>query len=95
METRKKIHVVAGSHREYLELIKKKRGEFFSEPHMTEEIFPEYIYVSDVDQLRGLCRIEGFYYGTYWARNDIDDIKLNIDIIKHVMKSNKDTDGNN
>ena len=83
---RKRIFVVAGSHREYLEVIQKKRAEFFSEPLVTEEIFPEYIYVSHVDVLRGRSEIEGFYYGTYWSRPDLNDIKFAIDIIKARQK---------
>ena len=83
---RKRIFVVAGSHREYLEVIQKKRAEFFSEPLVTEEIFPEYLYVSHVDILRGRSEIEGFYCGTYWSRPDIEDIKFAIDTIKSRMK---------
>jgi hypothetical protein len=58
---------------------------------MTEEIFPDYIYVSHVDILRGRSEIEGFYCGTYWARPDLYDIKFAIDVIKSRMK----LDGNN
>ena len=52
----------------------------------TGEIFPQYIYVSHVDTLRGRSEIEGFYYGTYWSRPDLNDIKFAIDIIKAGQK---------
>jgi len=91
MRTRspKQIFVVAGNHREFLDVVNKKRKEFFDATtlaNLTEE-FPDYIFVSHVDTLRGRSEIEGFYCGTYWTRPDIDDIKFVIDIIKAKMNA--------
>ena len=77
--------MVAGNHREFLDVVKKKKKEFFNVPVTNEnmfEEFPDYIYVSHVDILRGRSEIEGFYWGTYWSRPDLHDIKFVIDIIK-------------
>jgi hypothetical protein len=46
----------------------------------------EYVFVSDVIQLRGLETIEGFYLGSYKDRPDINEINTLIQIIKHKNK---------
>jgi hypothetical protein len=76
----KVVHVVAGTANEFKEIHRKKQLEYYDTPQT--EVFPKYVYVSSVDMLRGLGNIEGFYYGTYWARDDIDDIKFVIEMIK-------------
>ena len=43
----------------------------------------EYVFVSDVIQLRGLETIEGFYLGSYKDRPDLNQINELIQIIKH------------
>lgn len=81
---RKQIFVVAGNHREFVTLVGKKKYEFYSATTLENlaEEFPDYIYVSHVDILRGRSEIEGFYWGTYWSRPDLQDIKFAIDVIK-------------
>ena len=67
-------YVVAGNYDEYKAYVKRKpRIEFY------------YKYVVDVETLRGLSEIDGFYYGTYKDRSDIDDIIVQIAIIKSKM----------
>ena len=61
-------------------------GEFLS--HMNEMGYDhsEYVYVSDIIQLRGLTEVEGCYIGTWRERPDIDEIRELIDIIKLKMQ---------
>lgn len=67
-------YVVAGNYDEYKAYVKRKpRIEFY------------YKYVVGVDTLRGLSEIDGFYYGTYKDRPDIDDIIVQIAVIKSRM----------
>ena len=64
-------YVVAGNYGEYKAYIKHKpRIEFY------------YRYVDSIDILRGLSDIDGFYYGTYESRHDINEIRAAIAIIK-------------
>ena len=64
-------YVVAGNYDEYKAYVKRKpRIEFY------------YKYVSSIDTLRGLSEIDGFYYGSYESRSDINEIKTAINIIK-------------
>lgn len=67
--------VVAGNYREYNQHIHKMGYN----PN-------EYVFVSDVIQLRGLETIEGFYLGTYKDRPDLNQINALIQIIKHRNK---------
>lgn len=80
---RKQIFVVSGSHSEYTEVLERKRKEYFVPGvSMFTEVFPDYIYVSNVDILRGRSEIEGFYCGTYWSRPDLEEIRFVIETIK-------------
>ena len=45
----------------------------------------EYVFVSDVIQLRGLETIEGFYLGSYKDRPDIAEIQQIIAISKSMV----------
>ena len=56
--------VVAGNYREYDQHIRKMGYN----PN-------EYVFVSDVIQLRGRDTIEGFYLGSYKDRPDIEEIQ--------------------
>jgi hypothetical protein len=67
--------VVAGNVREYNQHI-----------HKMGYNKNEYVFVSDVIQLRGLETIEGFYLGTYKDRPDLNQINSLIQIIKHRNK---------
>lgn len=85
---RRQIFVVAGNHREFTDVIKRKQDEFFSDPHLVRvEPFPDYIFVSNVEILRGRSTIEGFYYGSYSTRHDIKEIQFTIKMIKAKMNS--------
>jgi len=84
-QSRRQIFVVAGNHSEFMHILKKKHEEFFFAS--IEETFPNYIYVSHVDILKGRSEIEGFYCGTYWTRQDLHDIKFVIDVIKARMNA--------
>lgn len=64
-----KKYVIAGNYKEYKYFIDKKK--FNPE---------EYVYVNDADSLRGLHDIHGYYVGTWRSRQDIDSIKLNIEM---------------
>ena len=67
--------VVAGNYEQYRNHIRKMRYDH-----------KEYVYVSDVRQLRGREKIEGFYIGTWQDRPDIDEIKMTIAVIKERSK---------
>lgn len=88
---RRQIFVVAGNHREFTDVIKRKQDEFFSDPKKVYvvhvEPFPDYIFVSNVEILRGRSTIEGFYYGSYSTRHDIKEIQFTIKMIKAKMNS--------
>lgn len=77
-DKKKKIYIVAGNYNEYRDYVNRKKLE---DPEKYKNI--ELIYVNSEITLLGLSEIEGFYIGTYYERNDIEDIKRNIQIIKH------------
>ena len=70
--TPSRIYVVAGNNSEYLELVKMKPAE---DRH-------RYVFVNNLDKIRGLSKIEGVYYGTYASRKDIEEIQVMIKAIK-------------
>lgn len=72
------IYIVAGSFEQYRNYCLKKKEQYDERG----EIFPLHKYVSNVDTLRGLNSIKGFYIGTYEQRSDIDQIKFQIAVIK-------------
>jgi hypothetical protein len=84
MTTRKKIFIVAGTAEEFL-AYKRKKVALWSQKSTDMELdyFPEYIYVSDVSQLRGLEDVTGYFIGSYASRPDIEEIKLVIAMIKN------------
>lgn len=72
------IYIVAGSFEQYRKYCFKKKAEYDERG----ETFPLHQFVSNVDRLRGLKSIKGFYIGTYEKRSDIDVIKWQIAAIK-------------
>ena len=73
------IYIVSGNYKEYTDYVCRNR--FKDERHM---------YVHNVDYLRGLNEIKGFYIGTYYNRPDIEAIKEYISIIKSSKRIKKD-----
>ena len=73
------IYIVAGNYKEYTDYVCRNR--FKDE---------QYTYVQDVDYIRGLNEIKGFYIGTYYSRPDIEAIKEYIEIIKSTKRIKKD-----
>jgi hypothetical protein len=73
------IYIVAGNYKEYTDYVYKNhdKGE-------------RYTYVQDVDYIRGLNEIKGFYIGTYFKRSDIDDIKERVAISKRISDNDKE-----
>jgi hypothetical protein len=65
----KKKFVVAGNYGQYKYWLSQKG-------YMAHE----YIYVSDVNMMRGIENPTGFFVGTYEQRPDIDEIKMQIRI---------------
>jgi hypothetical protein len=88
---RRIIHVVAGTYEEYRELHKRKEKEYLDKQYEQTEVFPKYSYVATVDQLKGLDKIEGFYYGSYEQRYNINELRQIIEIIKRRMKESSET----
>lgn len=64
-------YVVAGNHSQFVNYVNKnsKDGVF-------------YTYVYGPDQLRGLSEISGVFIGTFEDREDIEEIRLQIKLIK-------------
>jgi len=84
MTTKKKIFIVTGTYQEFVSYKSKKSAEWLQKStDMELDPFPEYIYVSDVNQLRGLEDITGYFIGSYANRPDIEEIKLVITMIKN------------
>jgi hypothetical protein len=79
------IYIVAGNYKEYTDYVCRNRDK--------DE---RYTYVHDVDYIRGLNEIKGFYIGTYYSRPDINLIKQYISIIKSRTKpsARRDIDRN-
>ena len=73
------IYIVAGNYKEYTDYVCRNRDK--------DE---RYTYVQDVDYIRGLNEIKGFYIGTYYSRPDIEAIKEYISIIKSHKRIKKD-----
>lgn len=67
--------VVAGTYAEYIQHI-----------HKMGYNKNEYVFVSDVIQLRGLETIEGFYLGSYKDRPDITEIQQIIAFSKSMVR---------
>lgn len=64
-----KKYIIAGNYNEYKYFIDRKKFD----PQ-------EYIYVNNADTLRGLYNIHGYYVGSWRKRQDIDIIKMNIEL---------------
>ena len=77
-----KTYVVAGNYEEFRWHIKNKLNRLWSEGLTTELTMSDFVYVSSVNQLRGLSTIKGYYYGSYMKRPDIAEIQNMIQIIK-------------
>jgi hypothetical protein len=76
----KRIYIVAGTFDEFKGVQARKLQEYRSDP--TLYVYPELRYVWSTEVLRGLSNIEGFYYGSYEQRPDIDEIRQLIATIK-------------
>ncbi len=70
-------YIVAGNYNEYQAYVRRKTRD---------QVY--YKYVSDVDIIRGLSEIDGYYIGSYASRKDIEDIKTLIIIIKSKQQIN-------
>jgi len=82
MTTKKKIFIVAGNFTEF-EAYKAKKLHEWTEYHVGDtDYFPEYVYVSNAKQLKGVQPIEGYYIGSYMERDDLDEITWCIKAIK-------------
>lgn len=76
-----RIFIVAGNLHQFA-YYKQKKWKTFKETAADDEVFPDYIYVRNLDAIRGMTSIKGFYIGTYYDRADIEDIKTHIATIK-------------
>jgi len=81
MTPKKKIFIVAGNLKEFEDYQRKKLHEWTEYSNILDP-FPEYVYVSNANQLRGLNEIEGYYIGSYEDRTDLDEITWCIKAIK-------------
>lgn len=68
-----KYYVVAGNYTQFHTFIKKKAGELWLSGNH-EVTLSHFVYVSGVDQLRGISNPTGWFYGTWYERTDIRDI---------------------
>jgi hypothetical protein len=82
MTTKKKIFIVAGNLIEFESYKAKKLVEWTEYGGELEGYFPEYVYVGNAWQLKGLNEVEGYYIGSYKNRIDFDEIEWCIKAIK-------------
>jgi hypothetical protein len=97
MTTRKKIFIVAGNVQEFEAYKAKKLVEWTEYSNMVDP-FPEYVYVQNAWQLKGLNEIEGYYIGSYKNRTDLDEVlwcikaikgqQNNVDNLKNIVSVN-------
>ena len=82
MTAKKKIFIVAGNLREFDAYKQRKLYEWSVGPSAKIDPFPEYVYVQNAWQLKGLNEIEGYFIGTYKNRTDLEEIEWSIKAIK-------------
>lgn len=82
MTAKKKIFIVAGNHNEFESYKQRKLYEWSVGPSAKIDPFPEYVYVQNAWQLKGLNEIEGYFIGTYKNRTDLEEIEWSIKAIK-------------
>jgi len=80
--SRKKIYIVAGNLKEFEAYETKKRVVWTEYSKSLGYEFPDYVYVGNAWQLKGLDEIEGYYIGSYKIRPDLDEIEWCIKAIK-------------
>ena len=79
------IYIVAGNHEEFEQYVLKKKEEYRRrKPEMREDSkpLPVYTYVKNRYDLMGLTEITGYYIGTAFQREDINQIKQAIAYVK-------------
>ena len=81
MTTKKKIFIVAGNFSEF-EKYKEKKLHEWTEYSNILDYFPEYVYVANAWQLKGLNEVEVYYTGSFKNRPDLDEIDWCIKVIK-------------
>lgn len=82
---KERIYIVAGNYAEFEEYRDKKLDEWrHRSPTIRQNptLQPEYIYVKDRYTLMGLNNIKGYYIGTAFQREDINQIKEAIACVK-------------
>ena len=70
-----KIFIVAGNHAEYKEWVRENIDRFYNKNTS------DFVYVRDIDTLRGHREVHGYYIGSHKNRPDIKQIQENIRII--------------
>ena len=91
--TPERIYVVAGNFSEFAHIQREKwdkHVENWTPGYNPKLTFPHYVYVNTPDKLRGLSEINGFYYGSYAERDDIDEIRKIIEWTKAVNQREKE-----
>ena len=86
---KERIYVVAYNYDEFKRYRDTKALEWMSGARSEE--FPDYVYVSNVDHLRGQRNIKGFYVGRFEEREDIDEIRAIVNtskVMSAIPKSN-------
>jgi hypothetical protein len=73
---REPIYIVAGNVKEFRKYVDRKLGED------VDNYNNKYVYVRDRYTLMGISDIKGYYIGTAYQREDIDQIKQAIAYIK-------------
>lgn len=82
---RETIYIVAGNHTEFEQYVLKKKEEYRRrKPEMREESkpIPYYHYIKNRYELSALTEIKGYYIGTAFQREDINQIKQAIAYVK-------------
>ena len=81
-----KIYVVAGNKEQFNTFVRKKTYEMH-QADISEITYSHFVYVSSINQLRGLSQVHGYFVGTYRERSDLQEILDYIRIINNIPSS--------
>jgi hypothetical protein len=80
---KERIYVVSYNYDEFKRYRDTKALEYMGGSRIDKmEEFPDYVYVSNIDHLRGQRNIKGFYVGRFEEREDIDEIRAIVNTSK-------------
>ena len=79
-----KIFIIAGTYEQYKHWIRKNIDRIYQSDPSKSITLSNFVYVSDMRQLRGHREVHGYFVGTYRNRPDIRDIVQHIRYINSI-----------